>query len=128
MPRAYSEDLRYKVLEHVAKGTSKTKTAELFGIGANSIYLWQRRLKELGHLKSRYKGKPVMKITGQKLRKYIGKHPDAYLEEIAVHFGASAVGIWKACKRYKITRKKRVGPTKNATGKPGRGSVARSHG
>ena len=128
MPRAYSEDLRYKVLEHVAKGANKTKTAELFGIGVNSIYLWQRQLKELGHLKSRYRGKPAIKITEQKLRQYIQKHPDAYLEEIAVDFGVSAVGIWKACKRYKITRKKRVGFTRNATSKPEKNSVNRLHG
>ena len=47
------------------------------------------------------------KIDDQALISYVAKHPDATLEEIGSVFEVSAVGIWKACKRLQITRKKK---------------------
>ncbi len=39
--------------------------------------------------------------------KYLEKNPDAYLREIADEFGVTIQAIFYACKRLKITLKKR---------------------
>ena len=38
----------------------------------------------------------------------MNEHPDAYLSEIAAHFGATESGVWRALSRLKITRKKKT--------------------
>jgi len=41
------------------------------------------------------------------LEKYVDEHPDAFLSEIATHFGCSDMAVSKALRKLKITRKKR---------------------
>jgi hypothetical protein len=47
------------------------------------------------------------KLKHEELKTYVDEHPDAFLREIALAFGASKKGVHNALKRYKITRKKR---------------------
>lgn len=47
------------------------------------------------------------KVDDEALKKYIETHLDAHLTELAMHFGVTPSGIWRALKRLKITRKKR---------------------
>lgn len=45
MARAYSIDLRRKVMSFIAGGSSKREAARVFGIGEDTIYRWARREK-----------------------------------------------------------------------------------
>lgn len=45
-------------------------------------------------------------MNREKLIEHLSGHADAYLTEIGDHFGVSGTAIFKACKRWKITRKK----------------------
>jgi len=53
-------------------------------------------------------GSNPSKIDNDKLRKYIEEHPDSYLKEIAKEFLATVPAVFYACKRLKITLKKRA--------------------
>ena len=103
----YSDDLRTKALKHIAKGVSKVETSRIFGISIPTLFNWIKRKKKgcLGSDKKRKK--TPHKIDGEKLRAYIRENPDSYLREIGEFFGTSAVAVFKACKRLKITLKKR---------------------
>jgi len=46
------------------------------------------------------------KIDPETLKKYLEENPDAYLKEIAKEFEYSDVGILRASRRLKISRKK----------------------
>ena len=43
MARAYSQDLRERVLEAAAKGVSARQAAERFGVGVSTAIVWVRR-------------------------------------------------------------------------------------
>ena len=107
MSNAYSVDLRERAVAYVEGGGKKVKACEIFQIGHDTLYRWLRQHREQGTLQPRQRGKyKKRKIDDQALISYVAKHPDATLEEIGSVFEVSAVGIWKACKRLQITRKK----------------------
>ena len=47
-------------------------------------------------------------LDRKSLLAYFSQHPDAYLLEVGNHFRVSGTAIFKACKRWKITRKKNL--------------------
>lgn len=106
MPKAYSEDLREKVLKYVEKTNDKNKASELFGIGIATIFRWIVRKKEKGHVKPTKRPYAFKRIKDEELKKYIESHPDHFLSEIAKHFSVSPQAIFYALKKLKITRKK----------------------
>jgi transposase len=52
------------------------------------------------------------KIEDEKLKSYIQEHPDNFLREISEAFKVSIAAVFYACKRLKITLKKRHHSTK----------------
>jgi transposase len=104
---AYSHDLRIKALDYIERGGSKEDASRIFGITLRTLFNWIKR-KKLGCLapNRRRKRKPH-KIDDEKLKTYIQEHPDHYLREIAHFFEATIAAVFYACKRLKITLKKR---------------------
>ena len=108
MSYGYSTDLRERVLSYLDAGHSKTKTSEVFSVSRQTIYNWLALREQTGCVKMRRTAKKkAHKINPQELREYISQHPDAYLHEIAEAFGVTAMAILYACRRLKITRKKK---------------------
>jgi transposase len=58
MARAYSQDLRERVLEATAKGLSARQAAERFGIGVSTAIVWVRRARVEGERAARRQGQP----------------------------------------------------------------------
>lgn len=111
---AYSEDLRIKALEYVEKCGSTLLAGEVFGITPRTLTNWIK-LKKQGSLAPKPRRRKPSKIEDDKLKAYIQEHPDAYLREIAVVFNVTIVGVFYACKRLKITLKKRYRSTRKET-------------
>lgn len=107
----YSLDLRKKALEYLKKGNSKKVTALIFGVTARSLTNWEKRENE-GSLAPKKRKTGSYKFDEHALKEYIQKNPDAYLYEIGKHFNTTAQAIFYACKRLKITLKKRRSFTK----------------
>lgn len=107
----YSLDLRKKALEYLNKGNSKKVTALTFGVTTRSLTNWDKREKE-GKLAAKKRKKGSYKFKDHALKEYIQKNSDAYLREISEHFKTTAQAIFYACKRLKITLKKRHFSTK----------------
>ncbi len=108
MTYGYSDDLREKALRYYDKGgKSQAEVSDIFGVSHRTFAQWVR-LRKAGDFRRRpqQKRRASTKIESAALRRYIEKHPDAYLREIAVVFKVSDVGILKACRRLGITRKK----------------------
>ncbi|WP_449459812.1 helix-turn-helix domain-containing protein [Streptococcus suis] len=55
--KSYGIDFRKRVIAYVETGHSQKETCQLFGISTNTLYLWEKQLKELWHLE-RQKRKP----------------------------------------------------------------------
>lgn len=103
----YSLDLRKKALEYLKKGHSKKETAITFGVTTRSLTNWEKR-ENKGSLSPKKRKKGSYKFNDQDLKDYIQKKSDAYLHEIGKHFKTTAQAIFYACKRLKITLKKRA--------------------
>ena len=58
MARAYSQDLRDRVLSATAEGSSARSAAERFGIGIKTAIEWVRRARETGERTARWQGQP----------------------------------------------------------------------
>ena len=91
-----SYDIKFKqrAVEYQREGHTYKETCKVFKISETTLTRWINKEKE-GKL-----GYP------EKLIKYIEKHPDAYLVEIAEEFNCSECAIRKALKKLNITRKK----------------------
>ena len=108
MARPYSVDLRARVLEYLKTNNDKKAAAQLFQVGISTIYQWINLKKDKGHIQPKKRKYAYKKIDDQKLIDYVESNPDHFLSEIAAHFNLTITGIFRALKRLKITRKKRL--------------------
>jgi transposase len=108
----YSLDLREKALKYLDKIGDRKKVAEAFGITLRTLANWIHRMRENRLAPKPRRSSPSL-IDSQKLQSFIREHPDAYLREIAKEFGSSLQAVFYACKRLKISLKKRHLITRN---------------
>lgn len=118
MARAYSLDLRKKVMSYIAQGGSKREAAKLFEIGEDTIYRWARRQKT-GDLSPKKRTHFPQKVSSDTVRLYVETNPDHTLKEIGEAVGLSQSNIFKYLKRLNITRKKRPHYMQSAAQKNG---------
>lgn len=113
MAKAYSEDLREKVIFYLASGSSKRETARVFNLGEATIYRWVK-LEEAGDVRPKKRTQFPSKVDLEVLRRYVEEHADHTLKEIGGALGLGAQTVWRSLKRLNITRKKRRLFTKSA--------------
>jgi len=135
MSRAYSTDLRERVLDAVAAGSSARASAARFGIGVATAVRWVRRWRETGERGARRQGYPKRSILDPHegyLLALIEDEVDVTLDEMRERLRAergievARVTIWRFFDRRRITFKKSPGTQRNRTartsvprGKPG---------
>jgi transposase len=82
--RAYSKDLRVKVLEAVDRGMPRAEVARTFGISLPSIKRWLKRRRETGEADAKAPpGPPAVKgaMLGEWLPAHLRRNPDLTLED-----------------------------------------------
>ncbi|MCO5220462.1 MAG: helix-turn-helix domain-containing protein [Thermomicrobiales bacterium] len=86
MPRAYSVDLRERVMAAVADGCSIAEAAHRFSVRVDAIYDWRRRQQTTGSLAptTHHCGRPrrVSPEMDRALQAQIDAEPDATLTEL----------------------------------------------
>jgi transposase len=105
----YSLDLRQKALDDIANGGTRSEASSIFGVSVSTLANRLSRQKQQD-LAPKMNGSRPSKIDNEKLKKYIEDHPDSYLREIAVVFNSTLQAVFYACKRIKVTLKKRPHP------------------
>ena len=103
--KAYPMELRTRVVTHVKRGDSAEDAMEKFTVSRDTVYRW-RRLEKAGRLAPKKSWGSWKKINPEKLRARVKKKNDATLQEIAQEMGVSAVGVFHALRKLKITLKK----------------------
>jgi transposase len=82
--RAYSKDLRLKVLDAVDRGMPRKEVARIFGVSLPSIKRWLKRRRETGEVGAKVPSGPPA-IKGAMLKEWLPAHlrsnPDLILEE-----------------------------------------------
>lgn len=113
MCKAYSVDLRERVLDYQKENDNKNAASKIFKVGIATVYRWVRQKKEKCHVEPHHREYSYKKLDDNLLAQYVKEHPDHFLKEIAEHFSVTEQAIFYALKRLKITRKKRRFCTKN---------------
>ena len=103
---AYSLDFREKVVAYAIHSNNISETSKKFNIGYQTVRNWVILYNKGEDLKHKSGGKRFEKIDREKLKEYIDKNQDKFLEEIAKEFNCSPNGVRKALKNMGYTNKK----------------------
>ena len=114
MPKAYSGDLRERVIESVASGSSRREAAEVFRVAVSTAVKWLQRVRDTGSAAAKLRGgstSPLEKHAAEILG-LVGEQPDATFKELLVTLGkrrihTSRSALWRFFDRHKITFKKK---------------------
>ena len=125
MARAYSQDLRDRVLAATAEGFSARGAAERFGIGIKTAIEWVRRARETGETTARKQGQP----KGSKLDEHeafllglVAEKDDVTLGEMQARLrtdrgvSTGTTTLWRFFDARGLTFKKRVHTRPSRTG------------
>lgn len=115
MARAYSQDLRDRVIEAALSGTPARQAASRFGIGDATAIVWVRRARESGERGARKQGQPRRsKLDPHRdyLLALIAETPDLTISELLERLlgdqsvRASRATLWTFLDRCGLTFKK----------------------
>ena len=124
MGRAYSQDLRERVMAEVDAGTGAYAVAAIFRVSVSYIYKVLGRRRRTGEISARlWAGGPKPKLAAydEALRSRVASKPDATLAElqawlIAEHDVKASIGcLWKRLRQLGLTLKKNHCAPQNRT-------------
>lgn len=113
--KAYSEDLRIRVLAALAGGMSRAQVARTFQVSGSSIDRWRAQRNALGHVRpKRPTGRPrrIAPSAETRLRAQLTASPDATLPEHIRTWAReqdTSLSRWtlsRAIARLRVSRKK----------------------
>ena len=118
MPRAYSQDLRDRVLAACDSGLhTRAEIAQQFDVCEAAIYNWLRRRRQSGSCIARsHAGGPVSSLDPTMLREIVEQHNDATLQEYAALYAErtgryySISWLAESLQRLRLPRKKKDTP------------------
>jgi transposase len=126
MARAYSQDLRDRVIAAALSGLSARGAAARFGIGVSTAIVWVRRARRSGERKAHKQGQPRrsrLDAHRDYLLALIAAAPDTTLRELAERLlaergvKASSASLWTFLDRCGLTFKKRPRTQANKSAK-----------
>jgi transposase len=113
MPRAYSGDMRQRLIAEVESGASRRAAAEEFAVSASTAIIWVKCFRETGRCAAKPRGGSISPLEEHVdfLLSLIEKEPDLTLDEIVLTMRrhrilGSRTAVWRFFKRHKITFKK----------------------
>ncbi len=107
----YSLDLRKQALKYIKNVGTRKEASVIFSVTTRTLSNWISRERQQILAPNKRRPSPS-KIDSNKLKQYLQKYPDAYLKEIAQESGVTIPAVFYACKRLKLTLKKRSRSTK----------------
>jgi transposase len=116
MARAYSQDLRDRVLAAAHAGQTHLAVAARFAVGESTVRSWLRRERESGQTTARPHpgGRPKLDAAGDAtLRALVADRNDRTLAELVdglrerTGVRMSVMAVWRACRRLDLRRKKK---------------------
>ena len=103
--KAYSLDLRERIIRYVQNGGTPKDAARHFNVGRSTVFRYLKADRE-GALRPKTSWGRWRKLDPEKLAAHVREHPDDTLAEMGEVFGVSVTCLWTALKKLKITLKK----------------------
>ena len=114
MPKAYSGDLRERVIEAVAAGASRREAAERFEVSVASAVKWLQRWRDNNSATPKPRGGSVSPLEefAAEILAVIAEYPDLTLAETLAQLRrrrirTSRSALWRFLDRHNITFKKK---------------------
>jgi transposase len=129
MPKAYSGDMRQRVIAEVESGASRREAAEEFEISASTAIIWVKCFRETGRCAAKRRGGSISPLERHAdfLLGLLEKQPDLTLDEVVLamrkhKIPGSRTAVWRLFQRHKMTFKKK--PVRSGAAARGRGAGA----
>src|SRR5437764_5836532 len=113
MAKAYSGDLRARVIEEIATGASRREAAERYGISASVVVIWAQRFEKTGSVAAKPSGGSTSPLEdhAEFLLALIAERSDLTLDEIVLamekrRIAGSRSAVWRFFERNNISYKK----------------------
>ena len=114
MPKAYSGDLRVRVIEMVRAGASRREAAEVFSLADSTAVKWLQRWEKSGSAEAKPRGGSVspLEVHAMVILEVVRAQPDATFVELLVvlkkrGIRTSRSALWRFFGRHDITFKKK---------------------
>lgn len=127
MPRAYSADMRARVIGRVESGASRREAAEYYDVSASTAVIWVKCFRETGRCAAKPRGGSTSPLEehAEFLLALIDEQPDLTLDEVICamrkcKIAGSRTAVWRFFQRHKITFKK--SPARGGAGTRRRGA------
>jgi transposase len=129
MARAYSADMRQRVIDRVESGASRREAAEHYEVSPSTAVIWVKCFRETGRCAAKSRGGSTSPLEKHAdfLLALIELEPDLTLDEVVsvmreLKIPGSRTSVWRFFQRHKITFKKK--PTRGGAGARRRGAGA----
>jgi transposase len=129
MPKAYSADMRGRVIARVESGGSRREAAEHYDVSASTAVIWVKCFRETGRCAAKPRGGSTSPLEKHAdfLLALIDAQPDLTLDEVIFamrkrRIVGSRTAIWRFFQRHKVTFKKK--PARGGAGARRRGAGA----
>ena len=127
MPRAYSADMRMRVIARVEGGGSRREAAEHYDVSPSTAVIWVKCYRETGRCAAKPRGGSTSPLEehAEFLLELIDEQPDLTLDEVVrairkYKVAGSRTAVWRFFQRHKITFKKSA--ARRGAGARGRGA------
>jgi transposase len=128
MARAYSADMRQRVIDRVESGASRREAAEHYEVSPSTAVIWVKCFRETGRCAAKPRGGSTSPLEKHAdfLLALIELEPDLTLDEVVgvmheLKIPGSRTAVWRFFRRHKITFKKK--PARGGAGARGRSAV-----
>jgi len=129
MPRAYSADMRARVIGRVESGASRREAAEHYDVSASTAVIWVKCFHETGRCAAKPRGGSTSPLEehAEFLLALIEEQAALTLDEVICamrqhRIPGSRTAVWRFFQRHKITFKKK--PARGGARARGRGAGA----
>ena len=120
MAKAYSMDLRERVLKDCDAGMRSEDVAQKYSVSASWVYDLRKKRRETGSIaprQQRHGCRPKLVPYEKEIRQLVSEHPDATLAEfcelLSKQVSVSPATLCDFLRHLKITRKKRLSSLPN---------------
>lgn len=107
MSKAYSIDLRERVIKYIEEGNSYTASGKLYEVSRETARKWYIRWKEEGNCNQKPRPGKKGKIVRSEFENYVRSHPGATLWQIGKHFKMTARSAFYYMRKYGYSYKKK---------------------
>jgi transposase len=122
MAKAYSADMRQRVIDRVESGASRREAAEHYEVSPSTAVIWVKCFRETGRCAAKQRGGSTSPLEkhADVLLALIEAEPDLTLDEMVCAMRENKIpggrtAIWRFFRRHKITFKKKLAGGRAAT-------------